>query len=77
MQTGKNLDYVDAMRGIAILMVILVHTSQNIKIESELISLFCRYGQMGVQLFFVASAFTLCNSAENRNNEPNKILGNS
>jgi len=74
MQTGKNLDYVDAMRGIAILMVILVHTSQNIKIESELISLFCRYGQMGVQLFFVASAFTLCNSAENRNNEPNKIL---
>lgn len=52
-------------------MVILIHTSQIINGE-----MFSRnvvaYGQMGVQMFFIASAFTLCFSMDLRRskNEP-------
>ena len=61
----QKFDSIDLMRGIAILMVILVHTSQ--KVEGDMFSRsFLDYGQMGVQLFFVASAFTLCYSFEIR-----------
>lgn len=60
-----KFESIDIMRGIAILMVIAVHTSQ--KIEGDLIlNAFYKYGQMGVQMFFVSSAFTLCYSAEIR-----------
>lgn len=69
----NKLDYVDAMRGIAILMVILVHTSQRIPLPSLLMDSLARYGQMGVQLFFVASAYTLCISFERRSEEPYRI----
>jgi peptidoglycan/LPS O-acetylase OafA/YrhL len=59
----QKFESIDIMRGIAILMVILVHTSQ--KIEGKiLLRSFANYGQMGVQMFFVASAFTLCYSCE-------------
>ncbi|MDR7372355.1 acyltransferase [Flavobacterium aquidurense] len=51
--------YVDTMRGIAIFLVVLVHTSQFYLLGNEL-SIFAKYGQLGVQLFFVASAYTLC-----------------
>jgi len=67
----QKLNHVDAMRGIAILMVILVHTSQKVHFESGALHLLCAYGQMGVQLFFVASAFTLCNSSTIRSGEVN------
>lgn len=61
---------VDMMRGIAILMVMLGHTSQRVKGLVFLQDIFL-YGQMGVQLFFVASAFTLCYSLDiRRTNEP-------
>jgi peptidoglycan/LPS O-acetylase OafA/YrhL len=63
----KKLDYVDALRGLAILGVIMVHTAQyghsNVpKIIANIIS----QGARGVQLFYLASAFTLFLSFKNR-----------
>ncbi len=58
--TAKKFDYIDALRGIAILMVVLVHTSQHIENLSPSLSGVAAYCQLGVQLFFVASALTLC-----------------
>ena len=66
--------YIDSMRGIAILMVILVHTSNALIVDSGLIGILSKYGQMGVQLFFVASAFTLCLSFAGRKDEYAPIL---
>jgi len=69
MNNGSKLLFVDAIRGIAILMVITVHTAQKITDLNPIIDGFAKYGQMGVQLFFVASAYTLCTSYHNRANE--------
>lgn len=63
----KKLDYIDALRGIAILCVVMVHTSQygssNIP---NLIGKIIAEGARGVQLFYLASAFTLFLSFKNR-----------
>lgn len=66
-----NLDYIDSMRGIAILMVLLVHSTTffsifNIEqlplhIENILYS-----GKYGVALFFIVSAYTLFRSLDIR-----------
>lgn len=66
--------YIDSIRGIAILMVILVHTSQSLELEAGALNLLSAYGQMGVQLFFVVSAFTLCLSYSRRANESSPVL---
>jgi peptidoglycan/LPS O-acetylase OafA/YrhL len=65
----EKLDYIDVLRGIAILMVMLVHTSQAVNGVSQLVGDIARSGQMGVQLFFVASAYTLCFSRIRRAEE--------
>jgi peptidoglycan/LPS O-acetylase OafA/YrhL len=67
----QKFESIDMMRGIAILMVIAVHIYQRIQ-GDMLLGTFARYGQMGVQLFFIASAFTLCYSLDfgNSKNEP-------
>lgn len=54
-----KLKHIDALRGIAVLLVILVHTSQSIPGISLPLRYFSKYGQMGVQLFFIISAYTL------------------
>jgi peptidoglycan/LPS O-acetylase OafA/YrhL len=70
----EKLDYIDILRGIAILMVMLVHTSQAVNGVSKLVGDIDRYGQMGVQLFFVASAYTLCFSRIKRAGEKQPII---
>ena len=56
----KKLDFIDALRGYAILGVLMVHTSQyGNKLHSTLGTLITEKGAMGVQLFFLASSFTL------------------
>lgn len=65
--------YIDSIRGVAILMVILVHSSQSIANLNLGLKVLSVYGQMGVQLFFLASAYTLCLSSTNRINESNPI----
>lgn len=53
--------FIDEVKGIAILMVILVHTSQMYHIPTAIKKL-CEFGQMGCQLFLVISGFTLMKS---------------
>ncbi|MEY8215452.1 MAG: acyltransferase, partial [Colwellia sp.] len=65
--------FIDSIRGIAILMVILVHTSQSLTLPEGWLQLVSSYGQMGVQLFFVASAYTLCLTFEKRGREDNAL----
>ena len=55
---GK-LDYIDALRGIAILMVIASHVSGTFSDLPWPIKKFTTFGWHGVQLFFIASAVTL------------------
>ena len=55
-----KLKYIDALRGVAIIMVIIVHTSQYGKsLYNSTIGLVLGQGARGVQLFYMASAFTL------------------
>lgn len=65
--------FINSARGIAIIMVIVVHISQLYYFRSELIKSLFDYGQMGVQLFFVASAYTLCLSSESRKDKKDEI----
>ena len=67
----KKLLYIDSMRGWAILMVIACHQALCFGNLSAPIRLLASYGQTGVFLFFVASAFTLCNSSTGREGEDN------
>lgn len=54
------LSFIDVMRGIAILMVIANHVAFSVNGMSAPLDMASKFGQMGVQLFFVASAYTLC-----------------
>lgn len=61
-------DYIDAIRGFAILAVIMVHTSLWIHPSSKLLNAIAVQGAQGVQLFFIASALTLFLSLNSRKN---------
>lgn len=56
----KNYEFIDAGRGYAIFGVVIVHSSQKIGGLAIPIKTIASIGQMGVQLFFVLSALTLC-----------------
>jgi len=69
--------HLDSLRGIAVLGVVLVHSSmwQNIQLPLPLL---VRHvtgtGQRGVALFFIVSAFTLFLSFDNRKDEQNPTI---
>lgn len=58
--------YIDILRGLAILGVVAVHASQHVEDLNIIVASLFNYGQLGVQLFFVASAITLCLSGSQR-----------
>lgn len=63
----KKLDYVDALRGLAILGVVMVHTgSYGSSNPTGVLAQIIGEGARGVQLFYLASAFTLFLSFKNR-----------
>lgn len=62
----NKLQYVDCLRGIAIIMVIMNHADWHLPPMHDYVQALSNYGQMGVQLFFVVSAFTLCLSMDRR-----------
>lgn len=70
-----HLPFIDGLRGIAILMVLAVHTMQEVvsvtgvEFRASLIRDFVNSGARGVQLFFIISAFTLFASTRARFNE--------
>src|ERR1700752_554732 len=63
----RHFDYIDALRGYAILMVIVVHTSQLFPDIPDSLAKILGQGARGVQLFFVTSALTLSMSWVARN----------
>ena len=52
----KKYKYIDALRGVAILLVIMVHCSNRFDLP-PLINQLMQIGPKGVQLFFIISAF--------------------
>ncbi len=72
-ETPPKHDFVDALRGIAVLLVMLTHTAQPVEGLSGALDALAKYGQTGVQLFFVASAYTLCLSHMRRAHEPRPV----
>jgi peptidoglycan/LPS O-acetylase OafA/YrhL len=70
----RHLEFIDALRGIAILMVILIHTSESIPGLPAFIADLAHLGMYGVQLFFVASAYTLCRTMAIRRRESARLL---
>lgn len=65
--------FVDALRGIAVLLVMLTHTAQAVTGLAGPLDALAKYGQTGVQLFFVASAYTLCLSHARRAHETRPV----
>jgi len=68
-EPARKLDYVDALRAWAILLVVLVHTSQYIPNLPDAATLLADNGRFGVQLFFLTSALTMGLSWESRAGE--------
>jgi peptidoglycan/LPS O-acetylase OafA/YrhL len=75
----RHLQFLDAARGVAILLVVAVHALQDYQhsprfqaIPKAFENLFYS-GQYGVQLFFIASAITLAYSHDRRTAEPQAI----
>ena len=62
----KNYDFIDSLRGFAVLGVVLVHSSQWVAPVSEVLQNIASQGARGVQLFYIASALTLCLSMRER-----------
>lgn len=61
-QDIKKYDYIDALRGYAILLVVLVHSADLFHPGSLMAKHVMAWGSHGVQLFYIASALTLCMS---------------
>lgn len=79
----SKLKFIDALRGLAILGVIINHAARDIEVLhflgkdvhlSSWVYTLSEQGARGVQLFFVISAFTLCLSHERRRDEKNPFL---
>lgn len=69
MSEPTKYDYIDIVRGLAILAVVFVHSGSILHGLPPFLESAYAYGNLGVQLFFVASALTLCLSMSNRSEE--------
>jgi peptidoglycan/LPS O-acetylase OafA/YrhL len=57
----KRLAYIDGLRGVAVLMVFMIHCgSPGLRSLGDFGNLFVSHGRYGVAVFFVVSAYTLC-----------------
>lgn len=65
----KKYQYIDILKGMAILGVIAVHSHQSIPDLALAVKYTFNYGQLGVQLFFMLSAITLCISSQKRHEQ--------
>jgi peptidoglycan/LPS O-acetylase OafA/YrhL len=63
----------DFLRGLAILGVIIVHTSQSFSSGISIVDHFAGFGRFGVQLFFLISACTMCHMWKLREGESSPL----
>ena len=68
-----KLKFIYAVRGYAILAVIILHSLGNYVENKDIFGLLVNKGKYGVQLFFIASAFTLFLSYNNRALKENNV----
>lgn len=71
----NRLNYIDALRGYAIIAVIIVHVSQMSILPNSLQKI-ASNGQMGVQLFLIISGFTIFKSMEYRSKNETHVNTN-
>src|SRR5688572_9247524 len=76
MAKNKNYDFVDALRGWAILGVIAFHLNFLQPPPVEFLRNIFVEGERGVQLFFIVSSFTLFLSLHSRSQDENKPVRN-
>jgi peptidoglycan/LPS O-acetylase OafA/YrhL len=76
MPAERKLDYIDALRGYAILGVMLLHCTHVLAPTQVALQVLSRSGIRGVQLFYVVSAFTLCLSLHSRSVRERHALRN-
>jgi peptidoglycan/LPS O-acetylase OafA/YrhL len=72
----KKLAYIDALRGLAIIGVIMAHMNEGIPNLYLIVENISKEGARGVQLFYVASAFTIFLSYRSRSVQENNPVGN-
>lgn len=70
----KHYQFLDSLRGIAVLGVVAVHTVQNF--HAPAIESLLGLGKYGVQLFYIVSAFSLCLSLDQRTRNERRPLLN-
>lgn len=71
----EKYDYIDSLRGLAILMVVIVHVSQRVlPVDGSTFERIVENGNKGVQLFFMISALTLCFSLNSRLNKESRPI---
>ncbi|MCU0570215.1 MAG: acyltransferase [Oculatellaceae cyanobacterium Prado106] len=70
----KKLPYIDSLRGIAVLGVLLVHVNQHVEGLPSWLDAIAKQGARGVQLFFIVSAFTLFLSMQQRRQESRPLV---
>lgn len=59
-----RMSWIDCAKGLAMLMVVIIHASQVMPLPRAMSSA-CAFGAMGVQLFFLVSAYCLCLTCKN------------
>lgn len=62
---NQSINAISFYKGGAIMMVIMIHTSQCFSLVEPFSSI-TKFGDLGCQIFFTISAFCLCLSFENR-----------
>jgi peptidoglycan/LPS O-acetylase OafA/YrhL len=76
-KSARHIEIIDALRGIAILLVLFFHFCEGLdglsRVESAFYGLF-RVGWMGVDLFFVLSGFLITGILVDTNGRPRQML---
>lgn len=71
---NQKLRSLDIIKGIGVIMIIIVHNRHFIMQDLSGLRMLINFGQMGCQLFFFASGFSLCYSWEHMDPSKPKIL---